>query len=409
MVVFNFGPVSRATLWLVLASSMTAQQSTPRDPQTRPAASRPDDVRRLSTAITTAAEYLERSCDAHGRFAYLVDTDSGRISSSYNIVRHAGAVYAFAMFNRFHPDSDAVGAMLRASDFMRRNYALRDGRSDSVAVWSRPAPENKEAELGAAGLALVALTEVQRARTNSVPADQLQGIGEFILFLQRPDGSFYSKYRADTGPVLDWRSLYYPGEAILGLVSLYELDHSPKWLNAAAKGLAYLVESRKGAKDPPPDHWALIATAKFLPYYKQSSCPVSRSDIVEHAVRICNHFLNEQITKSPDGRLIGGFDPEGRTTPTATRLEGLFAALEFLPADVTALRARIKAAVDRGVDFLLRAEITSGPYAGGMPESALKATSVVFRATPEASKVRIDYVQHALCAWLRYESMFGKK
>jgi hypothetical protein len=400
--------VSSAALWLTFASPSAIAQ--PRAaPESRRVISSVSDLTKTSFAIGTAAAYLERSCDARGRFAYSVDTDSGKVSRSYNIVRHAGAIYAFAMLNRFHPHANAANAMLRASEFMRENYISRDARSDAPAVWSRPVPANREAELGAAGLALVALAGVQQAKPGSIPSETLQGIGKFVLFLQRPDGSFYSKYRADTGPVLEWQSLYYPGEAILGLVSLYQSDRSQKWLNAAAKGLGYLVASRKGSQELPPDHWALIATAEFLPYYQQNSCSVSRSDIVQHAMRICNRFLKEQITKSSDDRLIGGFDPAGRTTPTAIRLEGLLAALEFLPPGETALRGRIKEAVDRGIDFLLRAQITSGPYAGGMPESALKPKSVVFRADPQAYKVRIDYVQHSLCAWLRYENMFGKK
>jgi hypothetical protein len=362
----------------------------------------------VSRAVAAAAGYLEESCDGNGRFTYSVDTDSGRVSHSYNIVRHAGTIYALAMLNRSHPDSNAASIMIRSASFMRANYVAHDARTNTVAIWSRPAPANREAELGAAGLGLVALVSVEEAHANANPLPELQSMGRFVLFLQKPDGSFYSKYRADTGPVLDWQSLYYPGEAILGITSLYELDHSLKWLNAAAKGLAYLAESRKGAQEVPPDHWALIATAKFLPYYEKSSCPVSRAELVQHAARICSRFLHEQIQSAPDARLIGGFDTAGRTTPTAIRLEGLIAALEFLPSADADLRARIRDAVERGVDFLLHAQIRSGPYAGGMPETALKPQSVVFLADPKAAKVRIDYVQHALCAWLRYEQMFLK-
>jgi hypothetical protein len=84
-------------------------------------------------------------------------------------------------------------------------------------------------------------------------------------------------------------------------------------------------------------------------------------------------------------------------------MEGLLAALEFLPADATGLRARIQAAVDLGIAFLLRAQFASGPYAGGMPEAMAGARSIMFKAAPGARDIRIDYVQHALSAWLRYQ------
>ncbi len=131
--------------------------------------------------------------------------------------------------------------------------------------------------IGAAGLGLAAFAAVDRTRPNTVPLDQLQALGRFVLFLQKPDGGFYSRYLAGKGLDRDWQSLYYPGEATLGLVSLYELDKSREWLIAASRALARLAEDRAGPQEVPPDHWALIAMAEFLPYYDQSACPVSHA------------------------------------------------------------------------------------------------------------------------------------
>ena len=115
---------------------------------------------------------------------------------------------------------------------------------------------------------------------------------------------------------------------------------------------------------------------------------------MRHAVQVCESILRDQFKGSAAVGLDGAFDPNGRTAPAATRLEGLLAALEFLPKD--ALRDKINAAAGRGIAFLLRAQIASGPQAGGMPGA------VVARAR-DSSEIRIDHVQHALCAWLRYQ------
>jgi hypothetical protein len=355
----------------------------------------------LSQSVAKASEYLERNCDDTGRFAYLVDTDLGQISPSYNVVRHAGAVYALAMLNDFNYDSTAVNTMVRAANFMRANFLAPDARSSALAIWSRPPPMNTKAELGAAGLGIVAFSAVEHARPNTIRPVDLEALGKFVLFLQKPDGSFYSRYFADKGLDRDWQSLYYPGEAALGLISLYELDHSQKWLAAAGRGLAYLAQSRQGPHEVPPDHWALIATAKFLPYYQQSACPAARAELIQYAIRVCNRFTREQITNAPDPRVNGSFDPTGKTTPTAIRMEGLLAALEFLPKGE--LRERVEATVQRGIAFLINAQITSGPYAGGMPGAVLTSGSP--RNAHSTSEVRIDYVQHALSAWLRYETL----
>jgi hypothetical protein len=281
----------------------------------------------------------------------------------------------------------------------------RDPRSHELVVWSKATGFTTEAELGGSALGLVALAEVARAKPGSIPLEDLQSLGRFIVSMQRSDGSFFSKYRAGVGPVSGGDSLYYPGEAALGLIDLYELDNSKQWLDAAAKGLSYLAKSRQGAKNIPDDHWALIATAKLLPHFDRAASPASREELIQHARDLCKAMLAEQVTTSDDPRLVGGFTKVGLTTPTATRLEGLLAALEFLPREDTALRSQIEAAAKLGVAFLLRAQITSGPFAGGMP-ALMPRTSVVMKAAARESEVRIDYVQHALCAWLRYENIF---
>ena len=282
-------------------------------------------------------------------------------------------MYSLAMYNRFHPDARALDTMTRAATFMRTVYMSRDPRSKELLVWSKAVGFGTEAELGGSALGLVALTEVDRARPGSIPMEDLQSLGRFVLSMQKPDGSFFSKYRVGVGPVAGGEILYYPGEAALGLIDLYELDHSRRWLEAAAKGLPYLTKSRQGAQKLPDDQWALVATAKLLPHYDRAASPASREELIQHARDICKVMLAEQITTANDPRLAGGFTSDGKTTPTATRLEGLLVALEFLPREDVDLRKRIDVAVKLGIEFLLRAQIKSGPLAGGDARCGVRA------------------------------------
>jgi hypothetical protein len=361
----------------------------------------------VKSAIQRSVGYLVQACSPRGRFAYLVDIKDGSVSRSYNIVRHAGAIYSLAMYNRFHPDARVVDTMARAAAFMRTVYMSREPRSNELVVWSKAVGFTAKAELGGSGLGLVALTEVARARPGSISVGDLQSLGRSVLSMQRPDGSFFSRYVAGVGPVGEGESLYYPGEAALGLIDFYEVDHSRQWLDAAAKGLSYLAKSRHGLQEIPDDHWALIATAKLLTHYDRAASPASREELIQHVRVTCEAMLSEQVTTSDEPMLIGGFTLDGRTTPTATRLEGLMAAWEFLPRGEAALRARIESSAKLGVAFLLRAEIVSGPFAGGMPAVIPRGTSVVMRDVERESEVRIDYVQHALCAWLWVATQCG--
>jgi hypothetical protein len=51
-----------------------------------------------------------------------------------------------------------------------------------------------EAKLGGAGLGLVALVRLAKMQPGAVPIDEGRRLGQFVAFLQRGDGSFYSKY-----------------------------------------------------------------------------------------------------------------------------------------------------------------------------------------------------------------------
>lgn len=377
-------------------------------PAARPSASA------VAHAIGLSVAYLERSCQSDGRFVYLIDPRTGRESGAYNVIRHAGAIYSLALFNRLHPDKNALAAMVRAGNFLLKNYLRDDPSGHMRIVW--PAPLGTEpadhASLGATGLGLVALSEIERASPNTIPYSGLEGMARFLVFQQRRDGSFLTEYRVNSGPAegqSKLANLYYPGEAILGLLTLYEVDHQKQWLVAAGKGLAYLAKSRVGLQTVPPDHWALIATAKFLPRYEQSECPATCQELQHHTIQVANAFLERLATgTTTDPILDGSVDGGGRTAPTATSLEGLLAALESAPnAEYPAeLIGAMRKTICSAMDFLLRAQIQCGSYAGGVPGRVIGSGGRSIPGDANAGNIRIDYVQHALCAFLRYENLF---
>ena len=350
----------------------------------------------VSRAISLSADYLIRACGPDGKFVYQVDIDSGREIRLYDIVRHAGAMYAMGMLEHDAPDQRVADALLRAGAYLRQNYIGPGGHEGTLAVYSHRKPQGSLPILGGVGLGLVALAAVNEVRPNSVPLAEMQALGRFALFVQKSDGSFNPDPSHNEPVIVD--SPFFPGEAVLGFITLYEADHSPDWLMAATRALSYLARQRAGVSRAPVDHWALIATSRLLPYCDRGPCSAFREELITAGVQNCTSILKEQINR-PSDALDGAFDEFGRITPTAARMEGLLAALEFLPDSHARLRAEIESAVKRGIAFLLRVQIQSGPYQGGMPGAYSKAV-------PEASQVRIDYLQHPMCAWIRYQRRF---
>jgi hypothetical protein len=388
-------------------------------------ATEPRQPRSLDTAIRLAGDYLAGAGDERGRFEYRVNLDPRvKVRPRYNELRHAGAIYALAMRHRWEPHEPTRAAMLRAAAHLTgelvRPVSGPDEAGEMLAVWS---PETDaeddhevsrgqpfEAKLGGAGLALVALASVERASPGTIPVEDLRRLGRFVLYLQKPDGSFHSKFVPSRGGRDDtWTSLFYPGEAALGLLMLHRLDPAPAWVQGASDAIGFLARSRRERAEVPADHWALLATAELLPVLDQCDRPMDRALAIDHALQVCRSILDDVPRHDADPHLAGCFTEDGRTTPTATRLEGLLAALTFLPPEQFVLREEIRAAVDAGVDFLMRAQVVEGPYAGGMPAAFARLAkrhprySAAFNRT--ATEVRIDYVQHALSALVQYDAL----
>ncbi|MHC5023609.1 MAG: CapA family protein [Planctomycetota bacterium] len=379
----------------------------------RPVTVTPGQRPTLQESIGLAAQFLVGASEPDGRFTYRVNLDPDvRVPPRYNLLRHAGTMYALAMFQSRQPDPVVADVLERSRRFLvERCIAPVAECEDALAVWSDPAitmsTSDHQAKLGGAGIGLVALAAAEHVAPSSTPIETLQGLGRFIRFMQKDDGSFHSKYIPTRGGRQDrWTSLYYPGEAALGLVMLHELDGHPAWLQCAADAISYLARLREGRVVVPADHWALLATARLLPRLQPRGSTVSREAILGHAVQVCESIMREQVWSAPDRGLIGGYTPDGRTTPTSTRLEGLIAALTFLPAEDEERRQRLRASIEEGLKFLRPAQVLGGPFAGGYPRATRPASSGDARRdrrfNRRVGEIRIDYVQHAMCAMMQF-------
>jgi hypothetical protein len=385
------------------------------------------DPAQLTASIHLAADYLVKRCNHNGKFLYRINLNpQAALTPKYNFLRHAGAMHALVQYEAAHPDTATLQTIKRAATFLKKasidmipeKFAPVPTRNDLLAVWSIPAVTGSgkpiQAKLGGTGLGLVALIGLERIAPGTTPLDYLRQMGNFIVFMQKKDGSFYSKFYPHHGGKNDqWTSLYYPGEAALGLIMLYELDHDPQWLQAAADAIAYLARLRRGKSQVAADHWALLATAKLLPLYDRCRQRLPEDAIVKHAVQISQSILETAAHYPETSPAHGCLTDDGRTTPTAIRLEGLLAVLDIIPDEKNMLKKQIVISAHEGIGFLLRSQIQSGEYAGSIPRAIrpLPEKHAKFSKTfnRRATEIRIDYIQHALSAMLQYHRLFFSK
>ncbi len=371
------------------------------------------DRSELEAATLLAGDYLISQANKDGSFVYKVNMNPAvLLRFSYNWLRHAGALYSLTDFYDATRRPEIIPVIVAGAAYMqRRAIGWVDQFPGSLAVWSDPritgSSSPKTAKLGGAGLALAALTGLERIRPGTVAKELQTGLARFILAMQKPDGSYYSKYIPETGgPDDKWTSLYYPGEAALALTMLYEQDNNPDWLEGARKTLHFLSASRKDQAEVPPDHWALIATGRMWPHLDSRDRKVFK----RHARQVVELMLSQQVW--PTGLITyGGFTRDGRTTTTATRLEGLLAA-ERLFRDEPEFHNRIRIAISWGIRFLVNAQVKDNRYKGAMPRSTMRIQSShpdAMKYNIRVSEVRIDYVQHALSAFIGYVRLLASE
>lgn len=356
----------------------------------------------IENSMHWANEYLEDCVFPNGKFAYSVNSKNNTVNEKkYNLIRHAGAIYSMCQYNIKSPKRAQVKFVDRAVGFLKKNIYIANNNKDFLALWTNKKISGREepqaSKLGGNGLALTALAFYEEVKPRSTNIDYLRKIGNFILFMQKKDGSFYPKYIPAAGGLNDkFYSLYYPGEASLGLVKLYGLDQDPKWLNGSIKAMTYLADTRKGKKFVPADHWALIATGEILSLDdKVVGIKIPRKKLINHAKQICQSMIDWSPNYNKNTYLYGCLYGDGRICPTATRLEGLIAIFPYLPREDKELRKKIAGMIVKGTTFLVNSQYKKGIIKGGFPRIAggLKG---------ESNPIRIDYVQHSLTALIGY-------
>lgn len=352
----------------------------------------------IKAAVSSGLRELTEMQLNTGEFIYRTGPNVPTPDKRYNILRHSGAVYALSECSAFSQtpvnNSVANGITWVAQDHLR---IFMDGTDWLLPVASddRTNGSFNALKLGGSALYIAAVCSASENKIYEFPADLLEKIGAFLLFMQQEDGRFHSKmYRRSKRINQEFISLYYPGEAALALTYLGHRDPNGPWFASASNALTYLARLRKGRQSVEPDHWALIATAYLLNSGYELP-EESRDEICAHAEQVASSMILEFDDVGRDGCCTG----DGRTCPTATRLEGLAAIHPLLANEHNSeLAQRALDIIEQYTRFLLDAQYPDGYRKGGFPRSSEKWLRENNSAPDKRSdEVRIDYIQHAIC------------
>ena len=349
----------------------------------------------LYESAVMAGDYLARHVNEDGSFVYEYDAGEDRDLGGYNILRHGGTTYSMAELYKVTRDPELLEAMTRAIQYLDAQIEMCvEGPIDARCVVERGA-----VKVGGNALAILAMVEFMEATETDQYLERAQQLARWIQSVQGEDGRFeVHKQNVVTGERLGFRSEYYPGEAIFALTRLHDLDGNEAWLDVAEANATYLIEVRDAGLDIDElihDHWLLYGLNEL---YRER--PEHR--YLKHAERTAKAIVGAQRRAGDAANYPpiweGSYYTPPRSTPTATRTEGLLAAHALMRDFGSMLMVReIEEAIWAGIGFQLRTQIQE---ANRVAVADFEQARGGFRVNLNGYQVRIDYVQHNLSALL---------
>jgi hypothetical protein len=354
-------------------------------------------------AVLAGANFLARGVDPEGRFRYLVDAPTNRTLPGYDWPRHAGATYFLAQVAALSHDTEISWAALRAASWLRDNALVACGSDRCVGQGTR-------VDLGSTALAVIAFVELARTDLDRNYALLVPGLTAFLRAQQRPDGEFMHEYDRSRSAPVDVQLLYYSGEATLALSRAHALLGDPRDLDAATRGLAHLTGpawSFFGSRYYfGEEHWTCQALDDL--WDRAPDTQALDFCLRWQAYQRALQYGPGDTPFDADGAYGIGPFVTPRLTPVSSRCEAGLATLDAArrarrdPGELSLLDHQMR----RSLALLLRQQFRPGPrHLFADPEA-------VYGAMPGSEvdwQLRIDFVQHAGSAMVRWLALGGGK
>jgi hypothetical protein len=362
----------------------------------------------LRDAALRGGRYLVGHLAPNGRYVYEHDlgtgiaSDASRVGGAYSMPRHAGTTYFLAELYRITREPWLLEPIQRAfahlADLLAQGTCagqLPDGTAfDCVSDRGETT-----AGLGSTALTVVALVEYQRATGDPHYLPLATRLTAWLLYMQRPDGSFRHLYdiRART-PDESAQLLYYSGEAALALARMHAITGEARYAEAAGRALDWLVDWYDffmAGFFYGEEHWTCIAAEAIWPAVKR-----------DKYTEFCHGY----------GAFLRAQQPEPGDHPDEDDYAGAYSVTPFVVPYNTPAGSRTEAMIsayllgkhhgspDPRVAGQIRAALQYALAQQVRPDSDFNVVGQGDGAIPGSPidrNIRIDYVQHVCSAMIR--------
>lgn len=339
------------------------------------------DKESATSVVDLSMSYLQKQIQYNGKFRYGYRAASGEEIEGYNSLRHWGTVWSMVEAYKLNP-SDSLSQTIR--------NAIRYGieafivyREDGTAFVQDF--NNGRIIIGGGGLAVTALCSYKEAFSDDQFDDLLHKLGNGILAMSDMEtGKYCHQWTPDFKVAEEFVTVYYDGEATLGLCKLYAHDPNSDYLNMARKAVdRFIAEDYTKHRD----HWVAYSVNELTKYdQSERYYAFALQNIQNNTAKILrtdeSHFTNTEL-------LMAGYD-------TYTRIIESGAEVKYLEQfDVDTFM--------EAIDYRLN----QGLAAFGFPETVMYFENPMemygcFFSRRDNFRARIDDIQHMSCGYINY-------
>jgi len=361
----------------------------------------PADKKSLLKASVLAGEYLKSAVKQSGRMNYLYWPQSNRVSTAYNLRRHAGAALAMLNLYEITGDDELLDKSLLALNYLidrlkgPTEIDIEKG-ADFLALFN----DKGEAKTGSAAQLLLALTKYTDVTGDKKYVAKMRALARFIRFQTTQDGT-HTKVYFRKKPSTDFHSssIYYGSECFAALVNFYKVDPDPLWMETAMSLIDNIVNVRDGSISSAhlyPDYWLCQGIWDLYGI---------NNDIepyVDHAFKIGESILDKMKKNKVRADLLGNFTSPARGKPTATRNKCMLALYNLALAkgqgtDKWYVASKIMAKYQRRYQYdnitgmyLKHPEAAFGGFAKGYSQGDIRLDSIQFHIETFLSLWKIE-------------------
>jgi AMMECR1 domain-containing protein len=348
-------------------------------------------------SIDLAGEWMLNDMNSDGSLRYKYAPSTNDYPDENNMIRQIMGTWSLARIYTFTGEKKYLDAWHNNMEFNFNNFYVRDEEKDFGYLWF-----DNEAKLGSAAFALASILEIGDPEYD----DEKQELINFIYYLQEPDGAFKTFYLpADRND----NQYYYPGEALLSLMILYEKTGDKEILAKVDKSFYYYREYYRNDKNPAFVPWQ---TQAFYKAYLATNKQEYADFIFEMNDWLVNEMLWDSLEPYPDyvGRFYSAQHPDygpPHAASTSVYIEGLSDAYKLAKKLGQTERAeKYRNAIILGMRSIINLQYRDGTMFY-LNNTELARGGIRTRETDNS--IRIDNTQHTIMAFINVYESFEEK